>query len=374
MKIAILYNTAWYIYNFRSSLIRALISQGHEVITISPMDEYVARIEAMGVKHFTIPLEAHSTNPLKELKAISAIAAIIRKEKPEVILSYTIKCNLYAGVLRRLMGFKQVANVPGLGRVFDGQGLVNSIARTLYRVGLYSAEKVFFQNREDMEACILAGLVSPTGADLLPGSGVDIEKFRPISSRLFPRPRRFLMLGRLVPKKGYDEFLSSAEVLRKRYGEKSEFWILGIPDKSPDSQALLARIVDADRNGVVRRLEPTDDVRPVLAEVDTVVLPSSYNEGVPRSLLEALASGKVIVTTDWKGCRETVEEGRNGMLVPVGDVEALTLAMEKILLLTPERLAEMGEASRQFAETRFDERIVIAKYLDAVRKLSPSND
>jgi glycosyltransferase involved in cell wall biosynthesis len=183
--------------------------------------------------------------------------------------------------------------------------------------------------------------------------------------------RRFLMFGRLVPDKGYDEYIQAARVLSGKYGERVKFSILGMPDRTrTQAEALFERIKDAAREGVVTYLEPCDEVEEVLSEVDCVVLPSLYNEGVPRSLLEGLGSAKVIVTTDWKGCRDTVIDDENGYLVPVGSngsgkvlVEALCDKLEQVVELSRDRLLKMQRASRQLAENRFDEQQVIGEYL-----------
>jgi glycosyltransferase involved in cell wall biosynthesis len=277
-----------------------------------------------------------------------------------------IKCNLYAGLCNNALSFKQVANVSGLGEGFDSTGMLNRTVRNLYRFGLRRAHRVFFQNPDDRLMCIRQGLVPAASSVLLPGSGVDLAQFEPSPPEPSQR-RRFLMFGRLLPRKGFYRFVSAARTLRSKHGERAEFSILGGADKErPESVELLEHIRQAHVDGVVTYHAPTDNVLPILRASDVVVLPSTYNEGVPRSLLEALACAKPIVTTEWKGCRETVIDGLNGRLVRSDDDSSFTDALESLLLEAPERLHAMGLNSRKLAEERFDERLVLAAYLSAM--------
>jgi len=175
------------------------------------------------------------------------------------------------------------------------------------------------------------------------------------------------MFGRLLPQKGFYTFLSAARALKEKYGDQVSFWVLGSTDHNrKESVTLHQALSHANAEGTVRLMEHTDDVLPVLRQADAVVLPSTYNEGVPRSLLEALACGKPIITTDWKGCRETVLHGKNGYLIPPRDQDALETSIERVLLCSPEQLAQMGNASRVLAQDRFDERIVVDRYLTSI--------
>jgi glycosyltransferase involved in cell wall biosynthesis len=175
------------------------------------------------------------------------------------------------------------------------------------------------------------------------------------------------MFGRLLPKKGFGRYLDAATELKARYGESAQFWILGAPDSErAESRKLFERILKAHSLGVIRYINPTDDVLPYLQDADAIVLPSTYNEGVPRSLLEALACGKPIITTDWKGCRETVQNGRNGVLVRPHDTQSLTRALQQMIECSKETLSEYGLRSRSLAESRFDERLVFNAYLKAL--------
>lgn len=362
---AIVYNTGWYIYNFRRRLIAELQRRNHRVVAICPYDHYVDKLKEMGVEYRKLKLSPLGTNPLMEVLSLIDLFRILLFLRADFVLSFTIKCNLYTGLCRRLIGFRQIANVSGLGQAFERTDWVHRVVCLLYRFALEGAGKVFFQNREDLKTCVNQGLVHGDMSEVLPGSGVDVDRFKP-----YPRLetdeacRRFLIFGRLLPQKGFDDYILAARRLKEHYGDVAEFLVLGAEDPDrPESRSLRSRIDDAQKNKTISFHHFTDDVRPILGRVDVVVLPSCYNEGVPRSLLEALACGKPIITTDWKGCRETVQPGRNGFLVPVGDIGALAHAMEQLVLAPPSLLAAMGEESRRIAETEFDERYVIDSYV-----------
>jgi glycosyltransferase involved in cell wall biosynthesis len=355
MRIAIVANTSWYIYNFRASLIRTLQQDGHEVLAVAPRDAYVEKLTAMGVRHYDLSMSRRGKNPLREIASCMKLFHLLRDTRPDVVLTFTVKCNLYTGICRRFLKFEQIANVPGLGEAFEKGGFVNFIVCCLYKRALARSKRVFFQNDEDMRSILKRGLLPTALCRHIPGSGVDLDAFHPCWPPHAARARRFLMFGRLVPKKGYDLFMKAAEDIRSAGNHDAEFWIMGMVDDSrKESAELLKRILDLQSKGVVKYLPPSDNVAAVLRQVDVVVLPSQYNEGVPRSLLEAMACGKPVITTDWKGCRDTVEHGKNGYLVKVGDRADLTRYVRQFLDERVERLHEMGIASRKKVEKEFD--------------------
>jgi glycosyltransferase involved in cell wall biosynthesis len=374
MRVVILYNTSWYVYLLRRNLITTLQEAGCEVIVMAPRDNYTERLINLGARHVSIPLEPGSTNPLIELRAFNAIRRTLKLLRPDAVLSFTIKCNLYAGLCRRFTPFKQVANISGLGIAFERPGLMKNIATSLYKLALTPTDHIFFQNSDDLRSCARARLVTQERSRVVPGSGVDLSTFLP-TTRKAGLPRTFLMFGRLLPQKGYDLYLAAARRLREELGDTVTCWILGSADQErPESVKLLHRIQNAHALGDVRYLQSSDDVRPFLNESDVAVLPSTYNEGVPRSLLEAMASGKAIITTDWKGCRETVEHGRNGHLIPPHDGEALYQSMRHMATCPESELASFSCESRKRSEKLFDERIVLEAYLNALSLPFPHKD
>jgi glycosyltransferase involved in cell wall biosynthesis len=348
-------------------LIHALRNNSCDVTVVAPVDAYTARVQALGVDFHPIQMSARGTSPLDEARAVYEIYKALQKTKPNAVLSYTVKCNLYAGLCNRLLPFSQIANVSGLGEAFEG-GLVNKVTAHLYKISLCNTQRVFFQNPDDLASCVKLGLVPKSSTALLPGSGVDLSNFEAASLRECAPQRTFLIFGRLLPKKGFYLFLEAARTLREKYKDSVVFWVLGSQDpERPESEALYHAVLDAHADGSIRYLQSTDDVRPFLREATAVVLPSTYNEGVPRSLLEALAMGKPVVTTDWKGCRETVKHGINGYLVQPDSQTSLTSALEALTKAPASHLRSMGHASRKLAEERFDEQRVISAYLEALQ-------
>ena len=363
-------NSTWCIGNFRFNLMRSLLSRGCRVHVIAPLDptydnsEFLRKFRELGVNFHSIPLSPRGLNPLREISTIVAIFKLLRSIRPDVVLSYTVKCNLYAGFSRQILGFEQVANVPGLGEVFESRNLVFLIVSTLYRIAFRGMSVAFFQNSEDLKYCLDCKLVPKDRCILIPGSGVDLNKFKPAFPPRASGKRIFLMFGRVLPQKGYLDYLAAADQLKSELGDNVEFWVMGIEDRNrPDSTTLYAELLEADVQGKIRLIPAQVDVLPILEQVDAVVLPSRYNEGIPRSLLEAMAMGKVIITTDWRGCRDTVEDGQNGLLIPVKDVTALAQAMKSVAEMDDLKLRRMGKHSRTLVEQRYDEDIVLREYL-----------
>jgi glycosyltransferase involved in cell wall biosynthesis len=371
MRAVILYNTSWYVFLLRRNLIKALQQHGWTITVVAPVDAYTERVKKLGVEFYPLAIDGSGKNVLTEAKTLLELYKALRVLRPDVVLSFTVKCNLYAGLCRRFMRFRQIANVSGLGEGFERPGLLATGLRTMYSVALRHTDQIFFQNPDDLNACLRQKMVPRRSARLVPGSGVDLSLFLASTQPMGAR-RSFLMFGRLLPKKGFYHYLRAAASLKETWGDSASFLIMGSADTTrPDSMQLLAAIKDAHEKGTITYLAPRDEVLPVLQSADVVVLPSTYNEGIPRSLLEALGCGKPIVTTNWKGCREVVKEGSNGHLVEPDDVKSLRDALEKMLEYSDDRLAAMGNASRQLAEERFDERQVIDAYLEALPNRSP---
>ncbi len=366
MRIVILYNSSWYVFLLRQNLIQTLQSVGCDVTVVAPEDAYTERVKRLGVRFIPIVMDGSGRSPVVEAWTLSSIYRALFKARPDAVLSFTVKCNLYAGLCRRGLRFNHVANVSGLGQLFDGKIGVAGALTLLYRVALARTNVVFFQNAEDKSRLSQSGAVDERRAQVIPGSGVDLQRFAPIP-RAARGERAFLMFGRLLPQKGFDHFIQAARELRSRNASRATFWILGAEDNSRyESRELRKRIDSAHGEGVIRYLHSTDDPLPLIREADVVVLPSTYNEGVPRSLLEALACGKPIVTTDWKGCRETVRPGDNGLLVRPHDASSLVDALDYLTRCDTATLERFGKRSRCLAEEKFDERLVLDSYLEAI--------
>lgn len=363
--IVISYNTCWYVYNFRRPLIRALKAAGFQVAVVAPRDEYTDRIIAEGVLYRDIRMDGKGKNPLREIATLLSLRRIYRELKAELILHYTIKPNLYGSLAARSLGIPAINNVTGLGEAFTRGGLLELVAKILYRTAFAKVARVFFQNPDDQELFLREGLVRADQAILLPGSGVDSSRFSPL-----PRgdgPFTFLQVGRLLKAKGVEDFIAAARIVRQAYPE-TRFALLGRYEREDPASADPELVDGAIAEGVVEHWGEAEDVRPVIAKADCVVLPSYYREGTPRSLLEAAAMGKPLVAADSIGTRQPVAVGVNGFLHRPRDSADLAEKLLDMRRFEAAELAKMGEASRSLMIQRFEERIVLDAYLDAVER------
>jgi glycosyltransferase involved in cell wall biosynthesis len=369
--IAVSVNAAWNLVNFRQSLLRGLTAAGYRVVAIAPRDGREDGLAALGVEFEPIEIDARGMSPLGDARLLLAYIRILRRLRPAVYLGYTIKPNVYGGMACQILGIPRIANIAGLGTAFLAAGLLNRTVRALYSIGLRRAERVFFQNGNDLEQFARQKLVDPAHTDLLPGSGVDLARFTP-EAREPDGKIVFLVVTRLLRAKGVAEFVDAAAMLRRQFGGAVVFRILGIRDHSAGGvdKATLQQWRDGDD---IELVDATSDVRPVVAAADCVVLPSYYPEGTPRSLLEALAMGKAIITTDTPGCRDVVDQGKNGYLCAPRDVSSLGDAMTHYATATPAARRAMSVHSREIAETRYDEAFVVAKYLAVIRAIIARN-
>lgn len=384
MRIAVIANTSWYLYNFRLSLMRALMAAGHEVVAVGPADDYVDKLVAAGIRHRVIPLAGASVNPLRELRTVWALHWIFRDEGVEAVLSYTPKGNIYGAMAAAMNGLPTVPNVSGLGRVFIRRSLLTWLVKQLYRLTFGRAARVFFQNRDDLELFVRMGLVGAGKAERLPGSGVDLARFAPAGQgATFPltdQPPQagvgglpvgkfaFLLMARLLWDKGAGEYVEAARKVKQKY-PAAEFRLLGFLDVQNPSAIPRAQVEAWVAEGVVDYLGSTDDVLPWLREADCVVLPS-YREGVPRTLLEAAAMAKPLITTDAPGCRDTLDDGVTGFLCRLRDADDLADKMLRMIEMDRDDFVAMGHRGREKMVREFDERIVINRYLDVVGEIA----
>ena len=335
--------------NFRGELLRALLAAGHAVTALAPFvgNEVSGQLNAMGVKTLAFPLQRTGTNPLADVATLCALRRAIKILRPDLVLSYTVKPVIYGSLAAKAMGVRSInALITGIGNALAG-GATSAVVKTLYRRALHHNQAVLFQNPDDRDLFVSLGLVDRAKAHVVDGSGVDTEHFAP--TPLPPQPR-FFLLGRLLAEKGIREYVAAAKRF-KSSGRVARFALAGWPDKHPN--AISAReLSEWQTTGVIDFLGPLDDPRPAYTNCSIYVLPS-YREGTPRTVLEAMSMGRPIITTDAPGCRETVNHGENGLLVPIHDVDSLARAMMQ-LADDPALRARMGEASRQIAISRYD--------------------
>ncbi len=369
MKIAIVANTAWYLYNFRLNLAKALRTAGHEIVFISPDDLYAARLQEAGFSHRHWPLSASGTNPLGEIRSIVALRRVFHAEKLDAVLSYTPKGNIYSGAA--LFGHAGVLlpNISGLGGVFSAGGPLAALVRVLYRLAISRrAAHVFFQNEDDMAKFVGAGIIDAGRAERLMGSGVDLQRFqlRPLPSTVHGEPQKavtFLLVARLIPEKGIAEYVAAARVLRSQ-GVDAHFQLLGAADEGRGLS--LAQIRAWQNEGVIEYLGTSDDVPQVMAQADCLVLPSYYREGVPRSLIEGAAMGRPVITTDMPGCRDVVQPGITGWLCQPRSAESLREALQEFLDMPRTQRSLMGAKGRERAVRLFDESAIIDRYVSTL--------
>ncbi|MCW5909837.1 MAG: glycosyltransferase family 4 protein [Cyclobacteriaceae bacterium] len=369
MKVAIVLNTSWNIYNFRLNFVRALLDKGYEVHTIAPHDNYTHYLEEAGCRHHNIKMDSRGANPVKDIALTFELWSIYRKVKPDIILHYTIKPNVYGTLAASMLRIPTVNNVCGLGTVFLKNNVVSAFAMLLYKLAFRFPRKVFFQNPDDLALFLDKNLVPAKSADLIPGSGIDFSHFTP---EAFKRndPFTFLLISRLITDKGILEFVEAVKKLKQK-GVNARFQILGAKDPEHARGIKLSVIDEWINSGTVEYLGTTDDVRAFINHADCVVLPS-YREGTPRTLLEAASSAKPIVTTDVPGCHHVVEDNYNGLLCKIKSPDDLAAKMEQMLALDSTTLKKFGENGRKKIEFEFDEKIVITKYLQEISQLQPA--
>ncbi|RZA35831.1 MAG: glycosyltransferase family 1 protein [Lysobacteraceae bacterium] len=369
-KIVISVNTAWNICNFRAGLVRALASHGYDVMVMARKDAYAPLLASLGCRFKLLTMDANGTSPGRDLALLVKYHRVLQSVRPLAYLGYTIKPNVYGSIAANGLAIPVINNIAGLGTGFLHGAVLSGVVKRLYRYSLRHSSRVFFQNAEDRKLFVDAGLAREHVADLLPGSGIDLQHFRPMLPAPAPGPARdfcFLLVGRMLKDKGVEEYAAAAGMVRQLV-PGVRFQLLGGVDPSNPDAIPLARIREWERRGLLEYLESTDDVRPRLAAADCIVLPS-YREGVPHTLLEAAAMARPIIATDVPGCRDVVDHDANGFLCRVKSATDLARKMIEMLRLSPERRAAMGALGRSKVTAQFDERIVIAKYLAAIEQI-----
>lgn len=363
-KVLIVLNKAWNLYNFRAGLIRALVDADYDVVAAAPADEYVDRVKALGCRFVALPQSNHGTSIISDLGLIWRFWRLLRQERPDTYLGFTVKPNTYGSMVAGWMGVRVINNIAGLGTAFLRGGWLGWLVRHLYRLGLARSHRVFFQNSADRDVFLAHGLVQSAQVQLVPGSGVDVRRFSPPDSDSGGpgHPATvFLLVARLLRDKGVVEFVEAARQVRAHFPQ-TRFQLLGYVDEANPNGVRCHELEAWVREGLVEYLGTTDDVRPYLSAASCVVLPS-YREGTSRALLEAAAMARPIIATDVPGCREVVDEGRSGYLCRARDVPALQACMERFCGLDDGQRRSMGDAGRSKVLREYDETLVIAAYL-----------
>jgi glycosyltransferase involved in cell wall biosynthesis len=370
--IALLVNTSWNIYNFRMNIVKALTDQGYEVLCIAPYDNYSDKLVSDQVKYVPVQMENRGVNPWRDFLLFLSLWKLFRQHKPDVILQFTIKPNIYGSLAARLAGIPVINNVSGLGTVFLNHNVSSKVALMLYKIAFRSPFKVFFQNGEDRALFIEKGLVKESITQVIPGSGVNLSRFayQPYKRK---DPFVFLMASRLIHDKGLFEYLEACNLVKEKFGEHVECWLQGAPADTEQAGIVKEEVEKVLSRYAIKYFPFTDSIEEFLKQADVVVLPS-YREGVSRMLLESAAMGKPLIATDVPGCREIVKDGYNGLLCQVKDAKDLSRAMMEMFEKEESALQKMGENGRQLVEKEFSDEVVTTAYLKAIKEALSSRE
>lgn len=360
------------VYNFRGELIKEIINKGYEVVVTGPNQIDVDKIEELGAKFVEIPMNKNGVNPVSDLKYLKSLISLFKKEKPDVTLGYTVKPVIYGSIAAKIAKVKKrVAMITGAGYTFTAKTpkarAIKLVVSLLYKIGLSCADIVIFQNPDDRDQFVGEHLLKSEKCRIVSGSGVNTEKF---ALAAYPKQLTFFMLSRVMYSKGIREYLEAAAKIKAKYPQV-RFMLLGAVEGIQDS--LQQAELDAyTKNGIVEHFGETDTVADYYQQCSVYVLPS-YREGTPRTVLEAMAMGRAIITTDASYCRETVRDNENGFLVPVKDSNALAEKME-YFIENPDEVMRMGAKSRAYCIERFDVNKVNSDMLGYLNITTPKGE
>lgn len=364
--IAIVANSTWNIYNFRLNIIKKLLDEKWRVIVIAPLDEYIKYKELFPtVKHIPLQnLQRNGKSPVDDIKLLFELKTIYQRLKPDLVLHYTHKPNIFGGMAAKMTGIESIAVITGLGYPFLHQGMTNKVTKRLYRLVNKYHRHFIFENEDDKQYFIDEKILTRKRAVAVNGCGVDITHYQPYPNGKVKTKTVFTFLGRLLYDKGIVEFVEAAKIIKQNH-KSVEFWVAGELDDGNPSMVKKQELLEWIDKGDIIYHGFVKDVKPIIAKSDCIVLPS-YREGMPRIVLEGMAMAKPIITTRTAGCRQTIKEGENGYLVEVGDAKDLSMAMEQFLSLSSEKVHEMGETGRRMVEEDFNSEKIAQDLFDIV--------
>jgi glycosyltransferase len=360
-KVLLLANHDIVLYNFRLELIERLLLDRHEVFIVFPYGNRINDLKKLGCQYIKIDMDRHGTNPVKDLKLLANYKKVLKSIKPDMVFTYTIKPNIYGALACKALKIPCVVNITGLGIAVEQRGILQKITLALYKIALKKVQTIFFQNEENMRFFKEKKLY-PEKHKLLPGSGVNLEKFIPLE---YPEEKdgiRFLFIGRIMRSKGVLELFECARRIRAKY-ENVFFDVVGW-----DDGGLVVEIEKAAKERAIVFHGRQDNVISFIQKAHCIVLPS-YFEGMSNVLLEAAASARPVIASDVSGCRETFEEGITGFSCKVKDVESLEAAIKQFLQLPYGKKVEMGRKGRAKVEKEYDRNIVIERYMEELTRI-----
>lgn len=362
MKVLVLANFGMGLYKFRKELLQELLSLGNEVTVSLPDDEYVPLLKELGCSYIESKVDRRGTNPIKDLKLLSSYFEIIKQLKPDIVLTYTIKPNIYGGLACQMTRTPYLANVTGLGTAVENPGLLQKITLNLYKTGLRKAKCVFFQNEQNCKLFIERGIVK-TMTKVIPGSGVNLTQHNfeeyPKNSSVI----RFLYIGRIMRAKGMDELLEAAEQIKATH-HNVEFHIVGFCEEEYSE-----RLNELNDKAIIYYHGQQENVHEFIKSSHATILPS-HHEGTSNVLLETASTGRPILASNVPGCKETFDEGVSGLGFEVKNVDSLINTIERFIWLSHEEKATMGKYGRDKMEREYDRQIVINEYLDEINKVN----
>jgi glycosyltransferase involved in cell wall biosynthesis len=367
IHILISANQAWNIYNFRRGLINHFLDAGNRVTVLAPPDACSDKLRELGCEVIDVQISSQGINPFGDLLLLCRFFRHYRNLKPDLIVNYTIKPNIYGSIATGLANIPSIAVTTGLGYTFINNGLVAKFAKFLYRVSLRFPRQVWFLNSDDREVFLEHRLVQKRSTFVLNGEGIDTAAYAPQSKLVHDNVFRFLLIGRMLKDKGVIEYVEAAQKLMSKY-PNVVFQLLGATGTDNPSAIGESTINQWEKAGIVEYLGTTNDVRPFIASADCVVLPS-YREGVPRTLMEAAAMAKPIVATDVPGCRSVVDDGINGYLCKAQNADDLASKLEMMLTCGHEQRTRMGLSGRKKVIEEFDEKLVIEQYVGRIDEI-----
>lgn len=360
-KVLVVINFDVGLYNFRREVLEAFLAVPYEVHIALPYGSCVDLLTDLGCIYHETKLRRRGTNVLQELALIRRYHQVLREVEPDVVLTYTIKPNLYMGLLCSLKRIKYITNITGLGTAVEGDGLLQKFTIRLYQLAMRRAECLFFQNATN-ERLFTAKHIRPDKHIMLPGSGVNLDKFQYLE---YPKGEmvEFLFISRILKEKGIEQYLDMAQVIRQKY-PNTIFHVLGFCEEDYEGAE---RFQAFQEQGIIEFHGMVGDVIPFLKRSQCTVHPSFYPEGMSNVCLESAASGRVVITTKRPGCADTVEDGITGFLVEERSAADLIDKVEQFLALSIEEREQMGKAARQRMEAYFDRKIVIQRYLSVLK-------
>jgi glycosyltransferase involved in cell wall biosynthesis len=369
MKVAIVVNSSWAAYNFRLNLAKSIKNQGYKVIFIIPFDDKYSKKLQKYFECYDLRINAMSTNPFADLKLLVNLFLTYKKIKPNIICHFTVKLNIYGSIAARFCKIPNITNITGLGTIFIHKSLLTFFVKKLYKFALFFSSITFFQNKEDLTYFLSKKLIIKSEAFLLPGSGVDLNKFKYSPLLKEKNTFKFLMISRLIKDKGIFEYIEAIRIIKKKYPMKLiEFQLLGDIYAINKSAIKISELNRWINEGLIKYLGVSDQVQDKILACHCVVLPS-YREGMPRSILEAFAIGRPSIVSDVPGCRDIVDDKINGLICRVKSAQDLADKMNIMMQLTHEKRLQFAENARNKVEIFFDEKIVITEYLKVINNI-----